>query len=154
MLSEMKSPTREWYRDAAIDTRSRVYVLGSHHIDGQGIPKHWAEPVGRGIVRNQSSFPPDQRWKSEDIHGLISRCTLWRPLNASSGWNGWSGAPVIVKKTDGTEQLLGFQSFVQDSHHPQFYKPDARLKDDCTSGYISFGACMKLPREVLNSVIV
>ncbi|KAF8537660.1 hypothetical protein BDD12DRAFT_806750 [Trichophaea hybrida] len=154
MLSGMKCPAREWYRDAAIDTRSRLYVLGSHQIDGQGLPKYWAEPVGKGIMVNQNTFPTEKRWKEGDIKQLIGRCTLWRPLNASSGWNGWSGAPVIVNKEDGTEELLGFQSFVQDSHHRQFAMPDRRLKMDCANGYISFGACMKLPQEILSSTIL
>ncbi|KAF8250906.1 hypothetical protein K440DRAFT_638745 [Wilcoxina mikolae CBS 423.85] len=154
MIGGIISPASEWYRDGALDTKSRLYVVGSHQIDGHGLPRRWSEPVGQGIMLNQGGLLPEQKWKADDVKRLVSRCTLWRPLNATAGWDGWSGAPVIVKKEDGTEALLGFQSFVQDSHHRQFPMPDDKLKEACTDGYISFGACMRLPEDVLNSVIV
>jgi len=154
IIHDIKSPAPEWYRDGALDTRSKLYIIGSHQIDGHGLPRRWVEPVGQGIILNQAGLPSDQKWKADDVKRLVSRCTLWRPLNAAPGWDGWSGAPVIVRKEDNTESLLGFQSFVQDSHHRQFAMPDDKLKAGCADGYISFGACMKLPEDVLNSAIV
>jgi hypothetical protein len=157
-IRNVRCGASKWYVDGTIDTRSKLHVLGGSRMECRGVPKRWGnplEPVGQGIMFLQKSLPQDQRWTAEDIQSLMCRCVLWRPLNPVGNWDGWSGAPVIVDRELHGKQLLGFHSFAQYTNHPQPPSDmENLLRADFAAGYVSFGACMTPPQELLNAVIV
>lgn len=126
-------------------------------MEGSGIPKSWAPgvPVGQGI------FKGSKNWSEEETSKLINRCHLFRPKNPNgvgcSGWDGWSGAPVLVSTCTGSWEVLGFLSFSQPRGLQRNYNPvddDHDLRSDISKGYVAFAACMHLPPALLEAEII
>src|SRR5690606_6551711 len=101
-----------WYT-GTLSTETKLGRCGKQNMDSSGIPKSWAPgvPVGQGIFKGSKTRPEDETTK------LLSRCHLFRPKNPNqvgcSGWDGWSGAPVLVSTSSGGWEVLGFLSFAQ-----------------------------------------
>ncbi|KAF8533668.1 hypothetical protein BDD12DRAFT_473649 [Trichophaea hybrida] len=157
-IEDIHCPATEWYTENGQNTRDTVYILGpGPRVEGHALPQVWGERIGEGIMRIQKKWPRGDRWNASKrrVEDLVDRCYLWRPLNEFNESDAWSGAPVILRRDDGTQMLLGFQSFIQPTNLDLRSQPDeTQLRNQCGQGYISFAACMKPGNELLNSKIL
>jgi hypothetical protein len=160
-IKDIHCPAREWYKDNSQNTRDTVYILGpGPKIEGHALPQVWGERIGEGIMRIQETKPKKDRWNfsKSRVDDLVDRCYVWRPLNEFNKEDAWSGAPVILRRDDSTELLLGFQSFIQPTALDWRSRPNeesgTQLWNQCGQGHISFAACMMPRNELLNSKIL
>jgi hypothetical protein len=160
-IEDISCPAKKWYVDNGQNLQDTIYILGpGPRIEGHPLPQIWGERIGEGILCIQGKMPKNDRLKASKsrINDLVNRCYVWRPLNEFDEEDAWSGAPVILRHENGTERLLGFQSFVQPSDYDSRSRPnddhEPKLRDWCKQGRISFAACMMPGNELLTAKIL
>jgi hypothetical protein len=167
-IEEVKSPVADlgWLsREAWSSLRQRtsnLKVLGTTEINRVGkcikcnLPSE-ASIVGEGIFFNQSAAAGSKLPKDQDVSTwskLVSRAVLYRISPDFDPPNGYSGIALYADgvREDGTQGpgVVGLQSFVQRSGHPQnFNMPEGpAMEQRLRTGRIAFYGAFQLPDEL------
>ncbi|KAH7095662.1 hypothetical protein FB567DRAFT_431951 [Paraphoma chrysanthemicola] len=113
--------------------------------------------VGEGIFYNQTAAAGSKPARNHDLstwNRFVSRAVLYRVNPDFSPPNGYSGIALYADGTreDGTQGpgILGFQSFVQKSDHPQkFNMPEGpHLERRLKEGRVAFYGAFQVPEEL------
>ena len=116
-----------------------------------------ASIVGEGIFFNQSAAVGAKSLKDHDVSTwirLVSRAVLYRVSPDFDPPNGYSGIALYAEgiREDGTHGLgvVGLQSFVQRSGHPQsFNMPEGpAMEQRLKTGRIAFYGAFQVPDEL------
>ncbi|KAJ4372574.1 hypothetical protein N0V86_007934 [Didymella sp. IMI 355093] len=167
-IEEVKSPVADlgWLsREAWSSLRQRtsnLKVLGTTEINRVGkcikcnLPSE-ASIVGEGIFFNQSAAAGSKLPRDQDVSTwskLVSRAVLYRVSPDFDPPNGYSGIALYADgvREDGTHGpgVVGLQSFVQRSGHPQnFNMPEGpAMEQRLRTGRIAFYGAFQLPDEL------
>lgn len=116
-----------------------------------------ASIVGEGIFFNQNAVAGAKSMKDHDAstwNRLVSRAVLYRVSPDFDPPNGYSGIALYANgmREDGTygPGIVGFQSFVQRSGHPQsFNMPEGpAMEQRLRTGRIAFYGAFQVPDEL------
>lgn len=167
-IEEVKSPVADlgWLsREAWSSLRQRtsaLKILGTTELHRNAkcikcnLPSE-ASIVGEGIFFNQSAASGTKSPKDQDVSTwsrLVSRAVLYRVSPDFDPPNGYSGIALYAdgKREDGTHGpgVVGFQSFVQRSGHPQsFNMPEGpAMEQRLRTGRIAFYGAFQVPEEL------
>jgi hypothetical protein len=113
--------------------------------------------VGEGIFLNQSAAAGAKSARNHDLsiwNNLVSRAVLYRVNPDFSPSTGHSGVALYAEglREDGTQGpgIVGFQSFVQMSNHPQkFNMPEGpHLERRLKEGRVAFYGSFQVPHDL------